>query len=247
MLGLKRKPKVEFVMVDMRACELTIKGQEILTADKVAIRVSILVQYAVVDPKAALHAVAKYEDRLYSDVQLAARRSLAAMTLEDILTNRTQLSDDILREVKESAISYGVAIGRADVKDLVFPGNLQEIMNRVLGAERVSEAQLVEARTKAEVQKIEAQAKADAQRLQAQTEAEVALTNARSAADAAKLAVQAELECLKEREKSAGAYTSHPALLRLEELTTLRHLARNANARMYLDFKAKPGVDGKDE
>jgi regulator of protease activity HflC (stomatin/prohibitin superfamily) len=124
---------------------------------------------------------------------------------------------------------------------------LQEIMNRVLGAERVSEAQLVEARTKAEVQKIEAQAKADAQRLQAQTEAEVALTNARSAADAAKLAVQAELECLQEREKSAGAYTSHPALLRLEELTTLRHLARNANARMYLDFKGKPGIDGKEE
>jgi regulator of protease activity HflC (stomatin/prohibitin superfamily) len=245
--GLKRKPKVEVELVDMRACDLTIKGQEILTADKVAIRVSILVQFAVVDPKAALHAVAKYEDRLYSDVQLAARRSLALMTLEDILTNRTRLSEDILREVKESAISYGVAIARADVKDLVFPGNLQEIMNRVLGAERVSEAQLVEARTKAEVQKIEAQAKADAQRLQAQTEAEVALMNARSAADAARLGVQAEMEALEQRQKSAGAYSAHPALLRLEELTTLRLLARNANARLYLDFKGKPGFDGADE
>ncbi len=211
LVGLKRQPTVEFVLVDMRACELTIKGQEILTADKVAIRVSILVQYAVVDPKAALHAVAKYEDRLYSDVQLAARRSLAAMTLEDILTNRTRLSDDILREVKESAIGYGVAISRADVKDLAFPGNLQEIMNRVLGAERLSEAQLVEARTKAEVQKIEAQAKADAQRLQAQAEAEATLSSARSAAEAARLGVLAEMEALQEREKMAGAYTAHPA------------------------------------
>jgi regulator of protease activity HflC (stomatin/prohibitin superfamily) len=247
MVGLKRQPTVEFVLVDMRACELTIKGQEILTADKVAIRVSILVQYAVVDPTAALHAVAKYEDRLYSDVQLAARRSLAAMTLEDILTNRTRLSDDILREVKESAIGYGVAISRADVKDLAFPGNLQEIMNRVLGAERLSEAQLVEARTKAEVQKIEAQAKAEAQRLHAQAEAEATLSSARSAAAAARLGVQAEMEALQEREKMAGAYTAHPALLRLEELTTLRLLARNANARLYLDFKGKPGIDGKDE
>src|SRR5262249_55895904 len=100
LFGFKRKPKVEVVLVDMRARELTIKGQEILTADKVAIRVSILVQFAVVDPKAALHAVANYEDRLYSDVQLAARRSLASMSLEDILTNRTRLSEDILREVK---------------------------------------------------------------------------------------------------------------------------------------------------
>jgi regulator of protease activity HflC (stomatin/prohibitin superfamily) len=246
-LGLKRKPKVEVVLVDVRARDLTIKGQEILTADKVAIRVSILVQFAVVDPKAALHAVANYEDRLYSDVQLAARRSLATMTLEDILTNRTRLSEDILREVKETATTYGVAIARADVKDLVFPGNLQEIMNRVLAAERMSEAQLVEARTKAEVQKIESQTKMDTQRLQAQTEAEAALLKARSAAEATRLAVQAEMQALEERQKMASAYSTHPALLRLEELTTLRDLARNANARLYVDFKEKPGMNGKDE
>jgi regulator of protease activity HflC (stomatin/prohibitin superfamily) len=247
LFGLARKPKVEVVFVDMRARDLTIKGQEILTADKVAIRVSILVQFAVVDPKAALHAVANYEDRLYSDVQLAARRSLASMTLEDILTNRTRLSEDILREVKESATGYGVAIARADVKDLVFPGNLQEIMNRVLAAERMSQAQLVEARTKAEVQKIEAQTKTDAQRLQAEAEADTALLKARSAAEASRLAVEADMQALEERQKTAGAYSAHPALLRLEELAALRDLARNANARLYLDFKEKPGMDAKEE
>jgi regulator of protease activity HflC (stomatin/prohibitin superfamily) len=238
-LGLKRQPKIEVVLVDIRARDLTIKGQEILTADKVAIRVSILVQFAVVDPTAALHAVANYEDRLYSDVQLAARRSLASMTLEDILTNRTRLSDDILREVKKSATTYGVAISRADVKDLVFPGNLQEIMNRVLAAERMSQAQLVEARTKAEVQKIEAQTSNDAKRLLAQTEADAALFNARSAAEATRLAVQAEMQALEERQKMAGVYTAHPALLRLEELATLRELAQNGNARLYIDFNEK--------
>jgi regulator of protease activity HflC (stomatin/prohibitin superfamily) len=205
LLGLQRKPKVEVVLVDMRARDLTIKGQEILTADKVATRVSILVQFAVVDPTAALHAVANYEDRVYSDVQLAARRSLASMSLEDILTNRTRLSEDIMRDVKESATSYGVAIARADVKDLVFPGNLQEIMNRVLAAERTSQAQLVEARTKAEVQRIEAQTKMDAQRLQAQTDAEAALHKARSAAEATRLAVQADMQALEERQKSQGS------------------------------------------
>jgi regulator of protease activity HflC (stomatin/prohibitin superfamily) len=247
LVGLERKPKVEVVLVDMRARDLTIKGQEILTADKVAIRVSILVQFAVVDPKAALHAVANYEDRLYSDVQLAARRSLASTTLEDILTNRTRLSEDILREVKESASSYGVSIARADVKDLVFPGNLQEIMNRVLAAERVSQAQLVESRTKAEVQKIEARAQADAQRLQAQAESELALMKARTSAEAASLAVQAEIQALEERQKSAAAYATHPSLLRLEELKTLRELARNANARLYVDFKENRGANGQED
>src|SRR5262249_39388452 len=158
--------------------------QEILTADKVAIRVSILVQFAVTDPKTAVHTVENYEDRLYSDVQLAARRSLAAMTLEEILTNRTRLSEDILRDVKEAAAGYGVAIARADVKDLVFPGNLQEIMNKVLAAERTSQAQLVEARTRSEVQRIDAQTKADAARVQSAADAEAVRVRAEADAEA---------------------------------------------------------------
>ncbi len=97
----KRLPTVECLLVDVRERELTIKGQEILTADKVAIRVSILVQFRVTDPKAAIHTVENFEDRLYRDVQLAARRSLASMTLEEILTNRNRLSEEILSDVKE--------------------------------------------------------------------------------------------------------------------------------------------------
>ena len=113
---------VEIQLVDVRERELTIKGQEILTADKVAIRVSIIVQFRVTDPRAAIHEVEKYEERLYSDVQLAARRSLASMTLDEILTNRNRLSEDILRDVKETAARYGVSILRADVMDLVVAG-----------------------------------------------------------------------------------------------------------------------------
>ena len=187
-----KRPLVEVQLVDVRERDLTIKGQEILTSDKVAIRVSIIVQFRVSDPKAAMHEVQNYEERLYSDVQLAARRSLASMTLEKILTDRNRLSEDILRDVKEAAGGYGVSILRADVKDLVFPGNLQEIMNRVLAAERTSQAQLVEARTKAEVR------------------------------------------ALQQSQEAAAAYAANPALLRLRELETLRELARNANARIYI-------------
>lgn len=243
----RRTPQVDITLVDMRNRDLTIKGQEILTADKVAIRVSILVQFAVTDPKAAVHAVASYEDRLYTDVQLAARRSLAAMTLEDILTNRTRLSDDILREVKEAATGYGVAIGRADVKDLVFPGNLQDIMNKVLAAERTSEAQLVEARTRAEVQRIDAQTKADAGRVQAQAEADGVRVRAEADAEAVRVRVLAERAAVEERSKAAGAFTTHPALLRLEELTALKELGKNANARIYLDFPDPARVGESDK
>src|SRR5258707_15805380 len=114
------------------------------------------------------------------------------MRLEDILTNRHRLSEDILRDVKETAVSYGVSITRADVKDLVFPGNLQEIMNKVLAAERTSQAQLVEARTRSEVQRLDAQSKAEAGRLQAQVDAEGVRLKADAEAEAIRLKAQAE-------------------------------------------------------
>jgi regulator of protease activity HflC (stomatin/prohibitin superfamily) len=234
--GLIRRPRIEVAIVDIRERELIIKGQEILTADKVAIRVSIIVQFRVTDPRAALHQVENYEDRLYTDVQLAARRSLATMTLEEILTNRNQLSEDILRDVKEAAGGYGIAILRADVKDLTFPGNLQEIMNRVLAAERMSQAQLVEARTKAEVQRIDAQTRAETERLNAEVRASAQRLEAETEAEAIRVKTAAEVSTLNERAQAAQAYNQHPVLVRLAELGALRELGENANARIYIGF-----------
>jgi len=244
-LGFYRTPRVEVSLVDIRERDLTIKGQEILTADKVAIRVNLLVQFRVIDPRAALHKVENYEDRLYSDVQLAARRSLAAMALEDILTNRNRLSEEILREVKEAASGYGVEILRADVKDLIFPGNLQDVMNRVLTAERLAQAQLVDARTKAETQRIEAQARAEIRKTEAESQAEAQRLAAQAEAEAQRIATDAEIAALRVREQAAAAYSAHPALLRLQELETLRQLGRTANARIYINFDkaVRPGEE----
>ena len=232
----RRARRVEVQLVDVRERELTIKGQEVLTRDKVAIRVSIIVQFRVTDPRAALHEVTDYEERLYSDVQLAARRSLASMTLEEILTNRNRLSEDILSDVKETAARYGVRILRADVKDLIFPGNLQEIMNKVLAAERMSQAALVDARTKAQTQQIAAAADAEVRRATATADAEAQRLAAAVAAEAERIKTEADIRSLTERAAAAQAYATHPALLRLRELDTLRDLARSSNARIYVDF-----------
>ncbi len=232
----QRCPLEMIDLVDMREREQTIKGQEILTADKVAIRVSIIVQFQVTDPVAAMHRVQNFEERLYSDVQLAARRSLASMTLEEILTNRNRLSEDILRDVKEAAGSFGVAVIRADVKDLVFPGNLQEIMNRVLAAERLAQAQLVEARTKAEMQRIEADTKAHSQQRDAELAAASLKLRAAAEAEAVKIRAESESAALLAKEKAGEMLKSHPMLLRLQELESLTALAANASARIYIGF-----------
>ena len=238
---------VEVQLVDVRERELTIKGQEILTADKVAIRVSIIVQFRVTDPRAAIHEVEKYEERLYSDVQLAARRSLASMTLDEILTNRNQLSEDILRDVKETAARYGVSILRADVKDLVFPGNLQEIMNKVLAAERTAQAQLVEARTRAQTQQIAAEAQADISRVEAEANAQTPRLQSEAEA-AATENPQRGRACGTPRQRGIreSLFRASGALLRLRELETLKDLSTSANVRIYVGFDKPAKPDDKD-
>jgi len=236
-----RAKSIEVRQVDMRERELTIKGQEILTADKVSLRVSILVQFRVLDVKAALHEVENYEERLYSDVQLAARRSLASMSLDEILTNRNQLSEQILADVKETATGYGVSIRRADVKDLIFPGNLQEVMNQVLSAQRQSEAKLVQARTQAEVERIQSDAQAQIRRTTSAAETEVDRQRRDMEREAARQTAETDAQIFAQRQQAAELLEQHPSLLKLLELESLRDIANNSNARIYVGFDRPTG------
>ncbi len=205
-------------LVDMRERSLTIKGQEILTKDKVAIRVSILVYFKVIDAKAAMHNVTAYENRIYEDVQLAARRYLTSKELEEILIDRNGISDAVKTDVSEAALGYGVKIIRADVKDLVFPGNLRTIMNQVIETERRSEAKLIEARQHAETKRIQETAELETKlrRLEAEKEQiRLTLEGERVKAEA-ELAAQIEL---------AKAIENNPVLLKLKQLEVLTALA----------------------
>jgi regulator of protease activity HflC (stomatin/prohibitin superfamily) len=109
-------------------------------------------------------------------------------------------------------------------------------MNKVLAAERMSQVQLVEARTKADVQKIESQAKAEAQRMEAEARAAAQRLAAEGDAEVQRLQTGAEIHRLQERERTAQAYSKHPALLRMLELEALGDLAKNSNARIYIGF-----------
>jgi regulator of protease activity HflC (stomatin/prohibitin superfamily) len=217
-------------LVDVRERSLTIKGQEILTADKVAIRVSLLVYFKVIDAPAAIHNVASYEERIYEDVQLAARRFLASRRLDAILSDRNEISDTVRDDVKTVAAGYGVEILRADVKDLVFPGNLREIMNQVLETERRAEAKLIEARREADALKIKAEAENAAARLRAEATRDQLRVAAEGERDRMRVKLEAEVE-------EARALAANPALLRVRELQALGDMAR-AGGKFVVGLKA---------
>jgi len=218
-------------LVDIRERSLIIKGQEILTADKVAIRVSLLVYFRVCDPVAALHNVASYENRIYEDVQLSARRYLASRNLDDILKDRNEISDAVRDDSQGSAASFGVEILRADVKDLVFPGNLREIMNQVLETERKAEARMIQARADAEAQRVRSEAEAEEKLRALKTEMEE--LRLRAQAEQANVALKLESELAQ-----AKALAETPQLLKLKQLEVLKELAGAGQAKFVVGLRA---------
>lgn len=208
----------EVTLVDLRERSLTIKGQEILTRDKVAIRVSLLVYFKVTDAAAAEHNVSSYEERIYEDVQLSARRFLASRDLDEILSDRNEISDAVREDVHGAASDYGVEILRADVKDLVFPGNLREIMNQVLETERRGEAKLLEARREAETLRIHAAAESEAELKRLEAEKTRVRIEAEAEQDRLRLKLEAEIE-------QAKALAAHPELIRLRQVEALKEMA----------------------
>lgn len=132
--------------VDIRETSQTIQGQEILTRDKVPLRVTLVAQYKVNDLVAAIHNVESYASQLYQDLQLTLRESVTAHTIEELLEDREALSTQLLQEIAPRAKSYGVAVSRVGVKDVVLPGAVREVFMQEVAAEHKGRAELVAAR-----------------------------------------------------------------------------------------------------
>lgn len=133
-------------VVDIREISQTIEGQEILTSDKIGVRVTLIAQYKVVDPVAARHSVGDYASQLYQDLQLTLRESITGRTLEDLLKERDLLSSKIMEDVAARARKYGVELTRVGVKDMVLPGTVRAVFLQEVEADLKGRASLVAAR-----------------------------------------------------------------------------------------------------
>jgi regulator of protease activity HflC (stomatin/prohibitin superfamily) len=135
--------RVQVVAVDMRRTELTLAGQELMTRDKVTLRLSLAVDYAVADASKATHAVQSVRDAVYLMVQLAARAYVSGVTLDELLESRDGMTRYLEEETVPKAEAIGVRIERVGVKDIVLPGDMKALLNRVIEAEKEAAANVI--------------------------------------------------------------------------------------------------------
>lgn len=128
---------------DLRMQQLELSGQEILTKDKAAVRVNFYAQYQVVDIEKALLATNSYTKQLYMMIQLALREYVGTMSLDEILSRKEVVDDFVLGLVNKPAKALGVAISACGIRDIILPGEVKEIMNQVLVAQKAAQANLI--------------------------------------------------------------------------------------------------------
>ena len=135
--------EVRVAKVDLRPQPLEITAQEILTKDRIGIRVTLTAFVRILDPEASAMATADVPGTLYRLVQFAIREAVATRTLDEILAARDEIDNQVRAFVAARAGMLGAEVSEIGVKDVILPGDIRELLNKVVEAERVAKANLI--------------------------------------------------------------------------------------------------------
>jgi regulator of protease activity HflC (stomatin/prohibitin superfamily) len=133
-------------LVDLRKASLPVAGQEVLSADNVGIKTSLVVTYEVADPVKAAHETQNWVGDLYNATQLALRAVVGGIPVEALLTQRMEIGAQLLAKVQLDAAKIGINVLAVEVKDAVLPNDLKRAFADVLKAKQEGHAALERAR-----------------------------------------------------------------------------------------------------
>jgi regulator of protease activity HflC (stomatin/prohibitin superfamily) len=139
----KNVARVKVVPIDLREAVLDIAGQEIMTADKVSLRLNMLVAYRVTDARLAVSQVDDARQALYREAQLALRAVVGARELDQFLMDKDALALELVQYVRRRAGSFGLDVLTVGIRDVILPGDMKELLNKVTEAKKAAEANLV--------------------------------------------------------------------------------------------------------
>ncbi|MEH3115010.1 slipin family protein [Pedobacter terrae] len=139
----KNVTTIQVLKTDMRQLNMEIIGQEILTKDKAQLRVNFSIQYKVDDIIKALLQNKDFDKQLYITIQLALRESVGLMTFDELMESKEKIAAQVMELTLAKAADLGVKLTNCGVKDIILPGDVKEIMNQVLVAEKRAQANII--------------------------------------------------------------------------------------------------------
>lgn len=134
---------VEIKRVETRKTIVEVCGQELLSKDKVTLRMNFTCQYKIIDYIKVATEFARFSDHIYLNLQLALREYVSTRTLDELLDEKHEIGKIILEIMKAKEQEYGVEFLKMGVKDIILPGEIRDILNTVLIAEKKAKANVI--------------------------------------------------------------------------------------------------------
>ncbi len=131
------------VEVDMRETMIDVGGQELMTADKATLRLNAVIAYCVVDARKALCAADDARQALYREAQLALRAVVGVRDLDAFLSDKDVVAREVEEQIRDRADQLGLKVVSVGVRDVILPGDMKDLMNRVTEAKKAAEANLI--------------------------------------------------------------------------------------------------------
>lgn len=133
-------------LVDLRLQTMEVNGQEILTKDRVSLRVNLSASYKIADAKKAALTLNDYAGFIYRELQLRLREAVGTQLLDELLADKDALNAELAGAARVKLALYGITLQDVGVKDIILPGEMKSLLNRVVEAEKEAEANLIRRR-----------------------------------------------------------------------------------------------------
>jgi len=138
--------EVRVLPIDLRETILDVAGQDIMTADKVTLRLNALVTYRIVDVRLALNVADDVRQALYRETQLVLRALVGARELDVLLVDKDALVKDLEDGLRRRTAALGMEVIGAGIRDIILPGDMKDLLNKVTEAKKAAEANLISRR-----------------------------------------------------------------------------------------------------
>ncbi len=139
----RKSADVKILHVDLRESVLDVSGQEIITKDKVTLRLNGLTTYKVIEPEKAVTVVENYIQSLYRETQLALRAIVGTWEIDTLLADKDTLATKVRDILERRVSSLGLKIVGFGVRDIILPGDMKELLNKVVESRKAAEANLI--------------------------------------------------------------------------------------------------------
>lgn len=137
---------VKVKVVDLREQVLDVAGQEIMTSDKVTLRVNLVVAFRITDAATSVTEVTDAPQALYREAQLALRAGIGTRRLDQLLSDKESAGNEVRAAIAARAAEFGIVVKSVGIKDIILPGEMKTILNRVIEAQKAAEAELIKRR-----------------------------------------------------------------------------------------------------